>query len=54
MHDMDMSYEQQKRWEEQELDKEVDFDNCKIGTKFTIALLASYQYRVQCYVALHF
>ncbi|XP_043213460.1 chloride channel protein 2-like [Amphibalanus amphitrite] len=28
--DMDMSYEQQKRWEEQELDKQVDFANCKI------------------------
>ena len=28
---IDMSYEEQKLWEEEELDKEVNFEDCKIG-----------------------
>ena len=43
-----MSYEDQKLWEEEELDKEVNFEDCKIGM-YLQDLSQSWKLKVKTY-----
>ena len=47
---IDMSYEDQKLWEEEELDKEVNFEDCKIGRHplFTLPMRICAIFRLMC------